>query len=40
MQGMRLMLEVLDYFILLGADIGLREDFVVEGVEVELVSER
>ena len=33
------MLEVLYYFVLLRADVGLRQDLVVVGVEVELMLE-
>ena len=34
-----LVLEVLYYFVLLRADVGLRQDLVVVGVEIELVLE-
>ena len=36
---MLLVLEVLYYFVLLRADVGLRQDLVVVGVEVELMLE-
>lgn len=39
MQGVRLVLEVFDYFVLLGTNVGLGKDFVVESVEVKLMSE-
>jgi hypothetical protein len=38
-QGVTLILKVLGESKLLGADVGLRDDFAVEGIEVELMCE-
>lgn len=39
-ETVRLVLEELNYFVLFGTDVDLGKDFVVMGVEVELVGQR